>query len=185
MQRKINLALVFLLFFCMINCFSSCDSSGSAQSEAEYKLELQKAADLMLKGAADAEEAGNKIHDVWYNTIFKIKDTKTDFYTHTAGTWNDDFNISLQKLFKMDTFAAKLDGIKGNQDEVFNQMKKISTPPKGCEDAFQATKDLYDAYYKFTNLVISPSGNLSSYTSSFNEADDEVLRCYNNLKLYL
>ena len=49
---------------------------------------------------------------------------------------------------------------------------------------FQATKEFYAAYTTLTNLAINPSGNYQTYISNFNNADDEAVKCLNNLKMF-
>ena len=43
----------------------------------------------------------------------------------------------------------------------------------------------YDAYLELTNLAISPTGSLQSYTDDFNEADSNVLKYYNAMDVYI
>ena len=38
---------------------------------------------------------------------------------------------------------------------------------------------------KLTNLVVNPTGSLQSFTESFNDADTEVVKCYNAMDTYL
>ena len=63
-------------------------------------------------------------------------------------------------------------------------MRKVTNPPEEYEDAYDAVKDCYDAYMKLTNLVINPRGNLQSFSNNFNDARDELLRCFKGLDLY-
>lgn len=63
-------------------------------------------------------------------------------------------------------------------------MRKMSDPPEEFEDAYEALRELFDAYTEFTNLVINPSGNLQTFTSNFNDADSALLNCYNAMSLY-
>ena len=64
-------------------------------------------------------------------------------------------------------------------------MKDMRNPPKEYEEAYGALKDFYDAYTKLVNLAVNPTGNLTSYTSSFNEADTETLNTYKAALLYV
>lgn len=60
----------------------------------------------------------------------------------------------------------------------------MTNPPAEFKDAYNALIKLYDAYNKFTNLVINPTGNLQTFSNNFNEADREVTNCYSAMKLY-
>ena len=141
---------------------------------------------LMLTGAGDAEDAGGLIHDVWYNTIYEKDSSKTDKYTKDSdGKFYDDFNTSLMLLTWSDSFSSDISDIKKNQEQVQTLMKDMRNPPKEYEEAYGALKDFYDAYTKLVNLAVNPTGNLTSYTSSFNEADTETLNTYKAALLYV
>jgi len=64
-------------------------------------------------------------------------------------------------------------------------MKKLKNPPEEYKDAYETISELYDAYISLTNLVTNPTGNLQTYSQNFSEADNEVLNCFNSLKMYL
>lgn len=151
-----------------------------------YAENYKKIVYLMLDGASDAESAGGLIHDVWYNTIYEEESSRTDKYTKDSkGKFHDDFNTSLMILMTSDSFTSDIYDIQDNQEQVQKMMKDMKNPPKGYEDAYDALKDFYDAYTKLVNLAIDPSGNLSSYTSNFNEADSETLNTYKAALLYV
>ncbi len=150
-----------------------------------YKSNLELASAAMLTGASTAENAGGLIHDVWYNTIYEESDSSTDKYTkENSYKFYDDFNDSLAILFMDTTFIKKIDSIKESQETVNGLMKELMNPPEEYRDAYNTLKDYYDSYLDLTNLVIDPSGNLQSYTSNFNDADSEVLKCYKAMQLY-
>lgn len=155
-------------------------------AKKEYVDNYEKLIYLILDGASDAESAGGLIHDVWYNTIYEEDDSKTDKYTKDSnGEFYDDFNISLMMLMLSDSFTSDIDDIKRNQEQVQKMMKDMKNPPEGYEDAYDALKDFYNAYTKLVNLAIDPSGNLSGYTSDFNEADSETMNTYKAALLYV
>ncbi|MCI8282944.1 MAG: zinc ribbon domain-containing protein [Lachnospiraceae bacterium] len=155
-------------------------------AKKEYVENYEKLIYLILDGASDAESAGGLIHDVWYNTIYEESDSKTDKYTKDSnGMFYDDFNTSLLMLMLSDSFTSDIDDIKSNQEQVQKMMKDMKNPPEGYADAYDALKDFYDAYTKLVNLAVDPSGNLSSYTSEFNEADSETMNTYRAALLYV
>jgi len=63
-------------------------------------------------------------------------------------------------------------------------MKDLKNPPDEYKDAYDALKDLYEVYTDLTQCAVDPSGNLSSYTSSFNTADSDFVKYYKAVKLY-
>lgn len=157
----------------------------AAQRSAEYLTDLETASFTMLMGAIDAEDAGNLIKKVWYNSIYEERDSETDKYTRPNGYFLDDFNDALAKLFSDSDFIELCSGIEDNQDLVAGMMKDLKNPPEEHEDAYDAIKEFYDAYTDLTNLAINPSGNLSSFSENFNEADSEVANCYDAMKMYI
>lgn len=154
-------------------------------TEVKYGENLELVSYMMLSGASDAETCGNLIKQVWYNAIYEERDSETDPYTCPNGYFVSDFNVALQNLFFDTSFSEKIKAIEENQSTVQSLMKELKDPPKKYEDAYQKLSNYYDAYVNFTNLVINPSGSLQTFSSNFNDADSEVLNCYNAMSLYL
>jgi hypothetical protein len=155
------------------------------QALKSYKANLSIIRISMLTGAIDAEDAGGLIHDVWYNSIYEKRDSNTDKYTRNGSSWVDDFNVALNNLFKDSSFKAKIETIKDNQSDVSDTMKKLVNPPSEYQEAYGVLKQLYDAYTELCNCAVNPTGNLSSYTSTFNSADNNFLKYYDSLSLYI
>lgn len=151
------------------------------QADNDYASNLELASFTMLTGASTAEEAGTLIHDVWYDTIFDEHNADTSKYT----SGNSDFNDSLSELFSDEEFQDKISSIKSNQDTVKDLMQKLTNPPAEYEEAYDTLKNYYDAYLELTNLAISPTGSLQSYTDDFNEADSNVLKYYSAMDVYI
>ncbi|MCI8595123.1 MAG: zinc ribbon domain-containing protein [Oscillospiraceae bacterium] len=162
-------------------------NSRNKKAVANYGDNLALVAYTMLSGAADAEDAGNLIKSVWYNSIYEKQDATTDKYTrrNVYGPFYDDFNDALSNLFSDSDFSDTISDIKSNQSTVSGLMKTLKNPPAEYEDAYDAVKDCYDAYLVLTNLAISPSGSLQTFSSNFNNADSDMLRAYNALQVYI
>lgn len=185
-QTKTVIILV-LVILAMIGIVAGAKYAQEVQKEKEriafienYSLNLQLASATMLDGAADAEKAGGLIGSVWHNSIYGKSDPETDKYTAGAS----DFNEAIGALFDDETFQTKITAIEENQKNVKELMKGLKNPPEEYEEAYSAIKEYYDVYLKFTNLVINPTGSLQTYTDEFNEADAEVLNCYNAMAIY-
>lgn len=152
----------------------------------EYFSNLKLAATTILSGAADAEDCGNLIKQVWYNAIYEEIDPETDPYTRPHGYFFvSDFNVALNNLFSDSDFAEKIDDIKRNQVSVQLRMRDLKNPPDDYKDAYEALSDFYDAYINLTNLAVNPTGSLQTFSSNFNDADTETSNCYSALQLYL
>ena len=156
----------------------------AAKALSSYSDNFDLCVSTMYLGAVQAEKTGGLIHDVWYNTIYEERDTNTDKFTRSNGYFNDDFNDSLSNLFGDSSFQSDISNIKTNQDLVASLMKDLKNPPDEYKDAYDALKDLYEVYTDLTQCAVDPSGNLSSYTSSFNTADSDFVKYYKAVKLY-
>lgn len=157
----------------------------AARLREEYSETMKLASLSMLMGASDAEEAGNLIRLVWYNSIYEERDAKTDKYTRPNGYFYNDFNDAIKELFNDSEFQSTVSSIEENQNTVADLMRSLKTPPDEYKDAYDAIKVYYDSYLVLTNLAINPKGNLQSFTSDFNDADNSVLNAYNAAKLYI
>lgn len=189
-QRKKKIVVgsiigVIVLIAAISLIISQMRQATAAQLSADYSENISTVSAAILSSAIQTEEAGNLIHDVWYNCIFEENDPETNEYTRPNGYYLDDFNDALANLFSDETFSQQLSSIKNDQETVTDLMRKMSDPPEEFEDAYEALRELFDAYTEFTNLVINPSGNLQTFTSNFNDADSALLNCYNAMSLYI
>lgn len=149
-----------------------------------YQKSVQSVSYEILSGASDAEDCGNLIKKVWYNSIYEESDTETDRFTKPDGYFVDDFDDALDNLFKDYTFGEKIKTIKDNQEKVKHSMKKLKNPPEKFQDEYNALKDFYDEYISFTNLVIDPQGSLKTFSENFNDGDTDVSNAYSSLEVY-
>lgn len=182
----IALSATVLAVIAIIIIISLVNKRNAQQAAEDYAKNLDLVTYGMLSGAADAETAGNLIHDVWYNSIYQESDPTTDEYTRSSfGGYHDDFNTSLGNLFSDASFTSQIDALESNQAVINELMKQLANPPEEFKEAYVVLKDYYNAYYELTSLVISPTGSLQTFTDNFNEADSEVLKYYNAMELYL
>jgi hypothetical protein len=158
----------------------------AAKISTDYSKNLKTATLAMLNGASSAEDAGNLIKSVWYNTIYKKSDSTTDKYTK-SNVWgfNNDFNDSLSALFADSSFKSTIEKINSNQDTVTNLMKELQNPPEEYTEAYSSIKEFYDAYLELTGLVTNPSGSLQTFSSDFNNAVSETAKCYKAMDIYI
>ena len=156
----------------------------SAIVRMKYEDLVYLASYTMLKEASSAEDYGNLIRKVWYNAIFKEEDTETNKYTKKSGTFVSDFNDALSNLFADEYFRAQLDALKLTRDSVKNYMKQLKDRSAENSDAYAAVCELYSEYTKLVDLVTSPTGSLTTYTSEFRDADTGVSDAFNTVELY-
>jgi type II secretory pathway pseudopilin PulG len=161
--------------------------AAAAAAEEQYGKDIKNLNDTLLIATARAEKCGNKIHDVWYNTIWKKDDTETDEFTKDSvtGSFNSDFNTSLKNLFSDQDFKKTEKAVSNDMAEITESMKALKDPPEKWADAYNAIQNFYNDYIKFENLVTSPSGSLTSYSQQFNQIDQDAVSDYSKMKLYI
>lgn len=184
-KTKKIIILILILLVVAVAAFFGITAISKGNASSQYKKDLSTAVTLMWSGGYQAESAASLIHDVWYNTIYEKSSYTTDKYTKVGSTFHDDFNTSLLLLQFSDEFTAKTDTIRSNQGRVEELMKKLQNPPEDQKNAHAALLNLYDAYIDMVNLALSPSGNLNSYTSSYNSADSSFSKYYKAIQMYV
>ena len=142
----------------------------------------------VIDSANKAEDFGSLVRDVWYNTIYEIRDSRTNKYTlksRTGLTFNDSFNDSLARLYEDENVIEIVGLLKECQDLVNEWYLLLQNPDDEFKECFALVNSLYDDYMRLTNLVISPSGSLQSYTNEFNTTRDGLLEKYKKLDLLI
>lgn len=156
------------------------ERESAEQIRAQYIDDMNTMSIAMLTSASMAEEAGGLIHDVWYNCIYEKHDINTDKYTIYENYKGDmvfysDFNKSIKNLYSDEDFIAKISQIKSGKENISEYYVKLQNSPEGLEKCYDAMEKAYDTYNELVGLVINPSGNISTYTQSFNEADKSLV----------
>lgn len=182
-KKYIVLGVIAVALIAVVGSMISSNSKKNAAEE--YINNVENVSYTMLTGAADAEDAGNLIKSVWYNSIYEEFDDETDKYTRPNGYFYDDFNDALGELFSDTVFISLLSDIEDNQDLVAGMMKDLKNPPEEHQEAYEALKEYYDAYLELTNLATDPTGSLQTFSEAFNAADTEVVNCLNAMELYI
>lgn len=182
--KKIVIISILVIFGIVFGAITI-NNKNEERKVKELSEQLSTITYKMLSGAAQSEDCGNKIKKVWSNTIWEDDDPETDKYTKKNGVFNDDINDSLSILFTDPDFIKITDGVEQNQTEVNKLMKDMKNPPKEWEDAYTDLKDYYDDYLTLTNLCTNPSGSLTTYSSTFSNADTDTFNGYAKMKSYL
>lgn len=191
-KRKRNIIFVVIAVL-VVGCVAGffIKQKQAEKISATYRHNLSNAVYTMFEGAAKAESAGNLIHSVWSNAIYKKEDPETNEYTKEKGVYSDkkyfvdDFNTALKNLFADGKFASDRLEIINNQEQVQILMKELKDPPEEYKDAYSALKEFYDAYTKLVSCALDPTGSLTSYTTTFNEADTNTMNTYKAMSLYI
>lgn len=169
------------------------NEAAHAEKVQNYLDDMRKGSAMVVVAAAEAEDVCITTRQVWYNTIFKESDIETNEYTiksnaysptvgdYTDSQFNDDFNVSIKRLYESEYMKKKLDSIDGWNESISEMQRKLSNPPKEIEAEYDAFVKLIDAYYDLTDLAKEPTGSLQSYSEKFNECDYELMSLYNKL----
>lgn len=206
MKRKRIFSLVLALF--TILTLSGCGK------RTEYIENLNNFKDAVQISGIKSEDLAQLVQSVWQNSINEISDPATNKYTIKPGRYseekqvyygkedvgkhfgdflgsslfvdfNEDFNTSLAALFADSEIIKTTNEIKAEREEIGELLKQLKQPPKGLEDCYEIADDLYDAYYKVSELALAPSGTLIDYTSAFSSEDKTLVAKYEKLELLI
>lgn len=147
----------------------------------DYIDNLETVRFAMLSGAAESESVCNLTKSVWYNTIYKESDSKTDKYTKNGTGFHSDFNISLNKLYESEEIVSSINTLRENQRTVEELIKTLQSPPEELNECYKTVMEMYSAYSSFVQLATSPSGSLKTYSENFNSYDSNMMTLYDKL----
>ena len=171
--------IIGIIFFIGLLIFNNVKKSN-------YTTNLGIITKKMLDGGVIAEELTGLTHDVWYNTIYKRRNSKTDKYTMVSSNsfWRD-FNDALSSLARDSEIKNKKNELEKICNEVENLMKLLINPPKDLQNNYNDLDKLYRSFTTFVDLALNPSGSLTSFTSKVNETSSQFMESYNKLKIYI
>lgn len=168
-------------------------AAAKAEAREEYISNLSTIRMDMLTTGAKAEKVANLIHDVWYNTIYEESDEETNKYCiksseysksktyYLDDAFNSDFNTSLAALFTDPTYISDVATVESEVADITELYGKMQNPPEDLSGCYAVLGDMYDAFMDLAGCATDPSGNLSSYTSTLNDADSDFIDCYEKL----
>ena len=176
--------IIFVVFAVIAAIFFFYNQKQAADkaARAEYISNVHSISDEMLAGAAEAEDVCNTAKSVWYNAIFEKSSSSTDKFTKIGDSkYFRDFDSALNELYSDDSFSEQLGTIRYSQTKVSDLMSAISDPPEGLDKCYDAASKTYDLYTKLTNLALSPTGSLETYSSNFSSYDADFIAAHNSL----
>ena len=173
-----------LLFFvlCVIFLFSAfgCGNKVDAYNQTLYEFNLTALASGII-----AEDTGNMVKSIWYDTIYKEKNADTEAYVFSQdGIPYDDFNISLGLYFSTDEYKIAVSSMEESLVKIDEQFRELKDPPKDCVDGYDIAKEVYESCESLLNITKSPTGSLQSFSDSFSEADTKLVYAYEKLNRY-
>ena len=145
----------------------------------------------MYATAAFAEPLAQLTHDVWWNTIYKKSDRATNKYTvknymekritYQDSEFNGDFNESLRNLANDTETLAKIEVINNSCAEISDIFSKLQNPPPDLSACYATLNEMYDSFQIIVQCATNPSGSLTSYTTTFREADNAFINSFDKL----
>ena len=166
--RRIMLVLLFLVLF----------AGGlfvyNEYKKAKFQNDCYDLVMGMLDGMVVAEDTSNDIIEIWYNSIWKVDDSKTNRYTlDENGYFYDDFNDALNKYASSATYEQNIKSIFSCIDTASTSMSKIrGSVPKGFERMYNDVEDYFDLFLEFVNLPIDVNESYNTYVEKFNNLED-------------
>lgn len=143
------------------------------QAVEKYKKDAYSFGYETLSSLADIESVGNDVKTYWHDYIYESKYSSIDDAVDKALEKNselinkiNDEKKTIEKDYKV------LLKVPDESDSELNEIK-------------QAVKDLYNDYYDFYDVVITPTGNYTTFTSDFSRLDSSGVKKYNTLNSLL
>ncbi|MGN0611782.1 MAG: hypothetical protein ACI4JI_08365 [Ruminiclostridium sp.] len=154
--------------------------------KTSYKDNVIIASYAIVNSAIECEDICILTQKVWRNSIHQEHDSETDKFTTKDGYFfYDDFNDALNNLADDSTYKSDVDSVKEAQDTILEMMKYLKDTPEEFSDEYASLKELYSAYQSLSQLAVNPTGSYNSYSDSYTQADTEVGKCYDNMRLYI
>lgn len=150
------------------------------KEEAEKKMATEfdtLFSELTVNGmvlSSSAEKIGDQYITVWQDAIFE------DGGAEVAGKKYTDFNEAIQAqsdVFETGGDSASLDTQIGTFNDTYSDLKKNLTSEN--ESNMEDAKDFYDKAITFVTLAKNPTGNLTTFSTSYNEAKSDFISVMN------
>ena len=145
-----------------------------AKEELEKSIEKYKSdaftfgVDVLIS-LTNLESVGNDIKSYWYDFIYEDK----------YSSINDAVDKALEKNKNI------IDSLSTDREKIEKDYKSLLKLPDENNSELieikEAIKDLYSDYYDFYELVVTPSGNYTKFSSEFLRLDSSGLKKYNAL----
>lgn len=154
-------------------------TSQKNRAEKAYAANLSQVISTMHLSTSDAEDIGNLVHEVWYNSIFDAGNYETKKYM------GNDFNESLVNLFNDGEFQGKLDNLEKSKESATHYMKLLSSPPNKYRDSYNSLKAYYTSYSTLVNAVSDIDESLDIYTDNYTKAKTNTETGYSSVEIYV
>ena len=189
-KKKLIIVIAVIAIIAIIAILLGVQHAQKVQAEKEqerkeaYAKTMTTSTNLMISSAEEAEKCGDLMLKVWQNSVFQDRDSETDKYTRPDGYFVSDFNDALANLFADSEYRNKISGLEKDQKNIHSYMQDLKDPPEELEDYYDAESKMYNAYMKFTNMVIEPLGSLNTFSDNYNNAKTDLINSIKEFTLY-
>lgn len=151
-----------------------------------YKEDLVIVTNKLVDSCIVSDDVCKLTKKVWYNSIHRNYDTETDAFTLKDGYFfYDDFNDALNNLFNDETYKESVEKVNAVSEVIKKMMKYMKDAPEEYTSAYDELQQFYSAYQSLSDLAVDVNGSYNSYSDNVSDAQDNIIKCYNKLKLYI
>lgn len=147
--------------------YKSVQELKTAEAIAQYKEDAASFRTEVLSSGITMEDIGKEIHTSWKAYVYNYKYNGKRYYSV-------DSAIEAAQSYMVSSIVL----VKKSEDTIETLYNSLLTIPDTSDQELlevkHAVKDVYVAYIDMYDCVISPSGNFNSWTSEFNNIDQEL-----------
>lgn len=173
-SKVLPVVLTIILIIAGIGGYFTYYSIQSKNREEKIKAYLDDAKSFyssVIISGSNMETVGNAIQSAWKKYI------NSSSY---GAYYNGEYIYSVDSAVEaaQNEQSGKISSVRSGDSSIASTYKSLLTIPETENQELQeikdTVKDVYDAYKNMYDCVITPSGNYSSWTSDFSDADSKL-----------
>lgn len=160
------------------------------QAEQEYNALLTNLASNMKKCEEVTEYHSSYISTIWYNAIFKKRDSLTDKYTFPEDEYGygvkmwTDFQTAINNYLLENVEA--FEELENQRQNIENDLNKLqSLKNDNSKESLEVITSMYGNLTNLISLSTSPTGNYTEYGEKYNKYKEAFDSEYNKLVLLI
>ena len=191
-KKKVGIIAGFVILICIISCTAITYRNSKIQAEQEAEIEaIQQYNDYIdnfyclylqaHQGASTAESVCVLTYNVWHDKIYNDSSDETEKYLKNTS----DFNDAVYNVYADTEIKKKLSAIKDTQSSIRQIMQELQSCPDEMNKCYDAAVELSTAFNSLAELALTPTGTLTSYTSSEQSKVDTYLTAEQTLSMLI
>ena len=137
------------------------------QHESNYYEVVDQIFETRNKSVDTFNESKDLMLNVWFNSIWKTSDAKTNKYTKKNGVFYEDFNDAIDQLYEDKDFQKDLNLLTDTVRELKELKNDLGNPPEEYEEYNEYLIKYVDSYIEASMIIIHPNG-------SYNDVSDKL-----------